>query len=95
MPGVTHIQVQTVLYFDDGFVVTLTSPVMGKDIRRGDYFPDEEIAEIVSGCGAHMAQIIEKKTAIRMHNETRAYKDSAGRPVYWRKPNLKEPFSNN
>lgn len=95
MPGVTQIQVQASIQFDDGNVITLQSPSWKKDIRQGDYFPDDQIAEIITLTGECIAELLKEKTSRKLYTELKAKKLYGKQPPFWRKPRPDEPFSSN
>jgi hypothetical protein len=95
MPGVTHIQVQTLLKFDDGSILGFPSQVMYKDIRHGDIFTDEEIAEALNLESQHFGEFIKEHTSKKIYLERKALIQNEGRPPFWRKPNTTDPFSAN
>jgi hypothetical protein len=85
MAGVTRIQVKAALYFDDGHVIELATPVWHKDIRTGDYFNDELTREVVTQAGVGLAAIIEEKTLRGLYGmiKEQEYKQSDRRKPKW------------
>lgn len=95
MVGVTHVQIQLLLRYDDGNVITLSSPTISKNIRDGDVFKDEEIVECLQFTDIELAKVIEEKTTKRIFQEMQAMKSADGKPTYWKRPEGDKPFSDN
>ncbi len=93
--GVTGVQIVTAFQFDDGNVMLLKSPAFKKDIRDGDFFSDEQTAELLSGFGNALAEMVETKTMAVMRRESQTAMEQEGRPMYWKRPDADSPFSDN
>lgn len=92
MAGVTNIQVQAALHFDDGYALTISTPLWKKDIRTGDYFSDDLTQQILQEAGQALASIVEhhKLSGLRgvIQAQIEAKQDR-------RKPKPSDPFSIN
>lgn len=80
LPLVKHMQISANLYFDDGFVVTISSPVFTKDIRHGDTFSDEQIEEFFQAGGESMAMMVQEKTASHFYKVAKAVAAESNMP---------------
>lgn len=72
MANVKQVQLTANMLYDDGYVVTISTPIWVKDIRHGDAFSDEQLEEIMCAGGEGMAQLIHETTAAQFHREAKA-----------------------
>ena len=96
MIGVTHVQVQAALHFDDGYTITLATPIWQKDIRDGDYFSQELIETILTDAGVGLAETLNKEGLDKIHynikqqqQKTQTPRKNHANPTYY------DDFSNN
>jgi len=73
--GVTHVQLSFNLSFEDGYIVTVSSPNWTKDIRQGSYFSDAEVEEILAHASYEIAQLVAHKTLRGLRAESIAEPD--------------------
>lgn len=76
MAGVTRIQVTATLQYDDGYVVTIGTPLMKKDIRHGDFFSDDLTQQIIQNSGEMLAAIIDQKKLTGLYMQAKNHMKS-------------------
>ena len=80
MGGVTHIQVQALLCFEDGMSVTISTPMFKKDIRNGDFFSKELTEQIIAEAGQGLASVVEHEGLEQMHYDIKRAHEKATTP---------------
>jgi hypothetical protein len=60
--GLKNIKLTASLVYDDGVVITFSTPLYDKGIRNGEFFSDDQAKAILAGVGADFAGIVEEKT---------------------------------
>lgn len=67
MTDVMNMQVHATLHFDDGYVVTISTPIFSRDIRNGFFIDDEITQHILRSAGEGLANVVEEKTLEEIH----------------------------
>jgi hypothetical protein len=93
MAGVKNIQVTSTIYYDDGYVVSINTPMWQKDIRHGDYFTDEEVKSVIIESGNVTATILDEKSLSSLH--AMAVSNNTPKSNTKLKYNTDDPFSIN
>jgi hypothetical protein len=92
MHGVKYIKVSAELHFDDEIVVNIATPLLKKDIRRGDYFSDEEVQALIDVGGHNLSKLVAMKTLAGLY---KIAKGGSEPPKDQRPPRWNDPFSMN
>lgn len=82
MIGITSIKIATQFTFDDGNIVTFSTPDYTKDIRHGDLFTEEELQTILVETGQMFANAFEEKSIADLHKDAQIRKNTQEHPYY-------------
>ncbi len=82
MAGIKSIKIAAQFTFDDGSIVTFSTPDHSKNIRHGDLFTEEELQIVLTETGKMFADAFEEKSIETLHKESQHQKRLADHPYY-------------